>query len=366
MKFAVPQQQLVQSLTIIGRIVSSRAVLPVLTGVLLAAGDGELRLVGSDNETWMELTTPATVAAAGSLVVPARYLTELVRRIPPEPVAVTGDAAQRSLNLSWSRGRLTVHGFDPAEFPLTPEVVPVGSFELPRDNLRRLTRQTLFAASNDLTRVVFTGLLFALEGDQLSLVATDGFRLAVAGASLAGPAPVPMQAILPARVLGELAAMLDANGPPVSIGIGKALATFQTASLRMVTRLLEGQFPPYRQVIPREFSTTLTTGREVFEAACDLALAALRESGHAMRLDLSPGQVRIQANAPERGELEGEMPATIEGEPLRIAFNPRYLLEGLRAVDAAEVRCRFTGSNGPACLEGGESFLYVVLPVRLE
>ncbi|MDQ7794627.1 MAG: DNA polymerase III subunit beta [bacterium] len=366
MNFAVPQQQLVQSLTVISRIVSSRAILPVLTGVLLEAGDGQLRLVGSDNETWLELSIPATVAAAGSLVVPARYLTELVRRIPPEQVSVDADLSQRSISLSWSRGRLTVQGFDPAEFPLTPQVVPSAGFEIPRDQLRRMVRQTLFAASTDTTRIVFTGLLIAVEEGQLSLVATDGFRLAVTRGALPGKLDGELQSVLPGRVLGELAGLIEGDGPPVSVGIGKSLAAFETSSLRVVTRLVEGQFPPYRQVIPREFRTTLTIERQALEAACDLALAALRESGQAMRLDLAPDSLRIQANAPERGQLEGELPAALEGEPLRIAFNPRYLLEGIRVVSAASVVCRFTGPNGPACLEGEDGFLYVVLPVRLE
>ncbi|HSW09537.1 MAG TPA: DNA polymerase III subunit beta [Bacillota bacterium] len=368
MQFSLPQSQLLQSLNIINRAISSRSVLPILTGVLLEARDGALRLVGSDNETWMELSVPATVAAAGSLVVPARYLMELVRRIPSVQVSLNANMTQRTLNVSWGRGKLAVHGFDAADFPGVPQVIGEVEFEVGRVDLLRMIRQTHFAMSSDATRAVFTGTLVTRDDDRLTLVTTDGFRLALSATRVALPAGQELGAIVPGRVLGDLAAIIDGEGPSIQLSLSKQLICFRSGSLQVVTRLIEGHFPPYRQVIPRDFPTSIQTDRTALEQACDLALAALRESGQAMRLDLSPARLLIQANAPERGDLEEEVPVQFEGEPMKVAFNPRYFVEGIRVIETQEVRCRFTGSGSAACVygKGQENFLYVVLPVKVE
>ncbi len=369
MQFSLPQPQLLQSLNAVNRTISSRSVLPILTGVLLEAGDGALRLVGSDNDTWMELSTPATVAAAGALVVPARYLLELVRRIPSGEISLSANMTQRSLNVSWDRGKLAVHGFDVGEFPVVPEVSGENEFEVGRLDLLRMIRQTQFALSADATRVVFTGTLVTCDNDRLTLVTTDGFRLALSsGGGALPPGGDELKAIVPGRVLGDLAAIIDGEGPAVKVSMSKQLVSFQSGSCRIVSRLIEGQFPPYRQVIPRDFSASLQADREGLEQACDLALAALRESGQAMRLDLGPGRLVIQANAPERGDLEEEVPVQFEGEGLKIAFNPRYFGDGIRAIDVQEVLCRFTGPGSAACMfgKGQDNFLYIVLPVKVE
>lgn len=368
MQLSLPQAQLLQSLNIINRTISSRSVLPILTGVLLEARDGALRLVGSDNETWMELSVPATVAAAGSLVVPARYLMELVRRIPYGQVSLNVNATQRSLNVSWGRGKLAVHGFDAAEFPMIPQVVGEAELEIGRLDLLRMIRQTHFALSADATRAAFTGTLVTRDDDRLTLVTTDGFRLALSATRVALPAEQELGAIVPGRVLGDLAAIIDGEGPSIQVTMSKQLMSFRSGPLQVVTRLLEGHFPPYRQVIPRDFPTSIQTDRTALEQACDLASAALRESGQAMRLELSPERLLIQANAPERGDLEEEIPVQFEGEPMKVAFNPRYFVEGVRAVETQEVRCRFTGPGSAACVygKGQDNFLYVVLPVKVE
>jgi DNA polymerase-3 subunit beta len=368
MQFSLAQAQLLQSLNIINRTISARSVLPILTGVLLEARDGALRLVGSDNETWMELSIPATVAAAGSLVVPARYLMELVRRVPAGPVSVNANMTQRSLNMSWGRGKLAVHGFDAADFPIVPQVRGEVEFEVSRPELLRMIKQTHFALSADATRIVFTGTLVTRDDDRLTLVTTDGFRLALSATRIALPEGAELNAIVPGRVLGDVAAILDGEGPAVQVSMSKQLACFRSGSLQIVTRLIEGQFPPYRQVIPRDFPSSMQVDRTALEAACDLALAALRESGQAMRLELGPGRLLIQANAPERSDLEEEVPVQFEGETMKIAFNPRYFVEGIRVIDTEEVLCRFTGPSSAACVygKGHDNFLYVVLPVKVE
>jgi DNA polymerase-3 subunit beta len=370
LNFSVTQQQLLQALTTVGKVVSPRAMVPVLTGVLVEAREGSLQLLGSDNETWLHFTVPATVAAAGSLVIPARYLTELVRRIAPETVTATADLGQRSLNLSWSRGRIALNGFDAGEFPLVPEVNPTIAFELPRYRFRQMVRQTVFAASSDATRAIFTGILIVEdpEGRALEMVATDGFRLARTVCPLEKGMEQGLQAVIPGRVMTEVAGMLDGEGPAVQIGVGRALVSFSSGSFRLVSRLIEGQFPPYRQVVPRDFRVGLTVDRAALEGACDLAFAALRDSGQPVCLEMAEGVLRLTGTMPDRGQIEEELAATVEGDPFRIAFNPRYLLEGVKAIDADRVICRFTTPTGAACLqaEGDDAFLYIVLPVRLE
>ena len=368
MQFSLPQPQLLQSLNAINRSISSRSLLPILTGVLLEAGDGALKLVGSDNETWMELSIPATVAAAGSLVVPARYLMELIRRIPSGQVSLSANVTQRSLNISWDRGKLAVHGFDAAEFPIIPEVTGGTELEIARLDLLRMIRQTQFALSADATRAVFTGTLLTRDDDRLTLVTTDGFRLALSAARVALPPEGELKAIIPGRVFGDLAAIIDGEGPPVRVSMSRQLVCFRSGPLHIVSRLIEGQFPPYRQVIPRDFPTSFQADRTMLEQACDLAVAALRDSGQAMRLDLSVGRLLVQANAPERGDLEEEVPIQFEGETMKIAFNPRYFVEGIRVIDAQEVLCRFTGPGSATCVygKGQDNFLYVVLPVKVE
>jgi len=337
MQFNLPRPVFAHALAAVGRVISDHAHQPVLTGVRLEAGEGKLRLLGSDNyETWMCLSVPVTAMSAGSVVVPARHLTALVSRIPAEHLTAATDPGKRSLNLSWSTGRLGVQGFDPADFPCVPDVAPTCSFEVDRGSFRRLVRQTLFVLPSKAHHGVLTGALLTREDGYLAMVATDGHRLAVARIPVPDGLADGCQAVIPGKALGLVARLLDGDGPPVKVDLGQSLACFQSDGLTVVTRLLGGQFPSYRRVIPGDALTTLKVERKAFENVCALALAILRDSGRAMQLDLADAQkgtVRVRADVVERGSSEEELAAAqVDGAPLKIAFNPRYLLEALGRV----------------------------------
>lgn len=369
MKFKVVQEQLSNGLQLVQRAVSTRAPMPVLTGILVETTPDGLSLTATDQEIGVRVVIPATVAAEGALVLPSR-LGEIVRKIPFGDISVEGDDTNHTATITWERSRFVIHGFPAAEFPPLPEPSDANGYTLPKNELRRLVRQTGFAVSHDDSRPVFTGVLFVLEGSSIRLVATDGFRLALAEGEIAGRnGDADGEVIIPGRALAEVARVLGEEGDgPVRISLADKRIFFETSRERVVCRLIDGQFPPYKQVIPKQFVTKVTCASQALLDACERASLIAREPGQAVRLEINGSGMVVSASAPEVGNVREEIPIESQGDSLEIAFNPRYLIEGLRNIDSDKVNYEFTGPLSPSCMrpvENEQSFTCIVLPMRL-
>ena len=369
MRLTIDQADLHTALQVASRAVATRSTLPALAGVLLIAEPEQLRLIATDLELAIEALAPARVEAEGSVVLPGRHFAELVRRLPGGEVRLEVDEGHRAV-LSWQRSRFTIHGMDPRLFPAVPRISAEGTVVFQPEVLRGVLRRTTFAVSHDETRPILTGVCFQVEGDRLRALATDGFRIAVCQAALERPAEgAPASLVIPGRSLGEVARLLPGEGIGRMV-IDATQVGFQLGEIRLISRLIEGAYPPVLDLVPAEYPTRVQMATREFQEACERA-ALLSDTRQAarwlIRLTVEPGRVIITASDPEIGEAREEVPAQVEGEGMTIGFNARYLVDGLKAIETDEVYFELTEPLKASRLRGvgADDFFYIVLPVKI-
>jgi len=347
------------------RAVSSRASLPILTGILLDASDECLRLCGNDLELGIETYVNAHVSEPGQTVLPARYLVDIVKTMPSGEVAIDVAAGENSAAIKWQRTELTIQGQPPEEFPVLAEAGRTGH-RLKSVDFRKLARQTLFACSRDETRPVLTGALLHVTEDSATCVATDGFRLAYSQvAAESDPEATDVRVVVPSRALQEVSRLAVAEGQLTLVSLDN-FVSFGTDGTRLVSRLQEGQFPDYQQILPKEFLSRIELDRQELSDACERAALIATDAANAINLKVAPEKIIITAQATDVGSVYEELDAATDGEELDIAFNARYLMDGLKAVNSDTIVFEATGNLGPARLTGAgdDRFFYILLPLR--
>lgn len=368
MRFVASQADLAAALATASRAVSSRNPMPILSGVLLTASGQSVTINATDLSLAMETSVPADVAEPGSVVLPARYFTEIVRRLPPGPVSVNVDPVGHTATVEWDKSRFTVHGQAADHFP--PSALPdrEPDYRLPQPRLRELIRQTVFAVSADVTRPILTGVNVIFEPPVVTFLATDGVRAvrsrvdvqALGGAGAA-------TAVLPARTLQELARLLDESETDVSIYMSDRLVSFDLGNVRLFSRVLDGEFPTTALLKLFENAKAITRVRlphSFLHDACERAGLIVRGESAQIKLDISGNEMTVQAIAAEVGQVYEEIAATVDGDPLQIYMNPHLVLDGLRAVTADDVLMEFSGTHSAVHMKKGEGddFLYVLMP----
>lgn len=372
MRFQTAQEALSAGIGAAQRAVSTRTTIPALTGILVEAdaptsgGSPGVRLSATDHEIGIQAFIPADVAVAGAVVLPARIFGELVRKVPPQDITVDVDPQNHTATLAWGRSHFTIHGYAADQYPLLPPFDGDGGFVVDQDALKNLFRRAHFAVSHDETRPQLTGALFLAEAQGLRLVATDGFRMAVAAIPVAEGPGDPVEVILPGRALAELGRLAGSEGQAARVRIAENQVFFDLGGVRFLSRVVDGPFPNWQAVIPKEFKGATVVDTRAFLDACERAALLAREGPAVVRLGLQPEALVVTANTPEVGKGYEELAAAGEGEAAEIAFNARFLIEGLRAVDAESVRFDISGPVNPCRLAGvdDDGYLYIVLPVR--
>jgi DNA polymerase-3 subunit beta len=370
MKFKVAQEKIASGLQLVQKAAASRPAIPILSGILVQTSPEGLTLTATDQEIGVRVSIPAMVAVDGAFVFPSR-IEAIVRKIPFGEIAFEVDQANNSATISWERSRFVIQGFPASDFPALPEPSGIPPITLAQGELRRLIRQTGFAVAHDDSRPVFTGVLLGVVDANLRLVATDGFRLAVAEAPLLShEAENKGDVIVPGRSLAEVGRIFgEESDGTVRLSLAGNHAFFETATERVVCRLIEGQFPPYKQVIPQQFVTKLICSTQGLLFACERAALIAHEVGQAIRLQISGATLVLSASKAELGSIREEVAAESQGDSLEIAFNPRYLIDGLRNITGDRMVYEFTGPLSPSCMKPDNpeegAFTYVVLPMRL-
>lgn len=375
MKIRVERDGLADAVAWVARSLPSRPPVPVLGGVLLdAGGDGgsdALTVSGFDYEVSATVGVPATIADGGRTLVSGRLLADITKALPAQPVEIAVDGARASITCGSARFSLpTMPVEDYPQLPAQPDLAG----EVAGDAFAQAVAQVAVAAGKDDTLPMLTGMRVEISGENLTLVATDRFRLAMkefnwSPAQELGDASV----LVPARTLADAAKSLGTSGSTVQVGLasGDGLLGLTGSGKYTTTRLLDAEFPPYRQLLPSEHScravidvSTLT------EAIKRVSLVA--ERGTQVRLEFGDGSLRLSAGGDDEGSAEEELPVDFEGEPVAIAFNPGYLADGLAALHADRAELTFTTPNRPALLkpadENGDvvpGYLYLLMPVRL-
>jgi DNA polymerase-3 subunit beta len=367
MKLTVPREKLLAALQITSRAVSTRATLPSLGGIQLEATDGSLTLRATDMELGLSTTLDdAQVEAPGTVLLPGRLLGDVVRSLPPGDVTLALRAEQRDVEITASNARFHLRTLPAEDFPRLPELADDGA-TLPAGPLAETIDRVARAASRDEVRPILTGVLFQAEGSTLTMVATDSYRLSVKHTQLESALPEAIEANVPARALRELARIVAQGGAEeVALSLARNQAVFRTGGVLLSSRLIEGQFPSWRQLIPESFEHEVRLPRgELLEVARRISQLAQRNAP--LRFAFAEGELTVAAETPEVGDASEAIPAPYSGEPLEIAFNPQFVVEGIESVDGEELVMKLSSPLRPGLLEPVESedFSYLVMPIRL-
>ncbi|PHJ37784.1 DNA polymerase III subunit beta [Desulforamulus profundi] len=363
MKIICTRQNLIQGVSTAQRAVSAKNPLPVLSGILLTARDNRLELQATDLEMGIQCIIPCNVQEEGSIVLPAKYLGEIVRRLPDAPIQIETTQSTNAV-ISYGQSEITINGFQAEEFPSFPNPQGKNSLALPEEELKEYLRQILFATSPDENRPVFTGVLMEIFDGQIRFVATDTHRLALRDVKTTAEVS-DINVIIPGKTLNELARVIGAADKEVTISLGDKQVIFGMEDTLLISRLIEGQFPNYRQVIPQGYKTRVRVKTKDILEAVERASLLARVGTQIIRLNIEEEKIVISANT-EVGKIHEEVPVYLQGEPMQIAFNALYLIDALRANGSENIYLDMSGPLSPGILRpvGGEDYLSLVLPVR--
>jgi len=365
MKITATKQSLLDALLVVSRAVSARAALQALSGILITA-DGEARLRATDMELGLDVGLEGEIEGGGSVVLPGRLLVEVVRSLPDGPVTLALREAEKDVEITAGSSKFHLRTLAAEDFPRFPE--PEGDpVELPAEALRDTINRVARAASRDEARPVLTGVLVTADGEQLTMVATDSYRLAVKRTKLESAVPERLEANVPARALRELARLIETAGDEaLRVWLTRNQALFRVGQVSLSSRLIDGQFPNHDQLLPDSYEHEVKLPRsELLEVTRRVSQLAQRNA--ALRLSFSEGELVVSAETPDLGDARESLPAPYSGELLEIGFNPEFVRDGLESIDADEVVLKLISPLRPGLLEPSDAddFSYLVMPIRL-
>lgn len=378
MKFICTQKDLSTHLSFVSRAVPSRPTHPVLANIFIHADLSAHRvtLVGFDLSLGIKTSFSAQVLQEGRITVPAKLLTDIVVRLPDGDLTL--ELVEDTISLTSIYGQYEVRGMSADEFPELPVIQQGEVMQLPIEGLLSGLQGSLYAASTDETKQILTGVHLVTESDALEFAATDGHRLSVVvpmltdGESVTTDHPrYSLDVTIPAKTLRELERMLASQQEVSTVDVWSepGQVIFEWGDQRLTSRLLEGSFPNYRQLLPRQFSRQMTAERRLFTAALERIAVIADRKNNIVKLTLDPVNqvVILQVDAQEVGSGRESLPAQISGEPLDVAFNVKYLLDGLKSFSTTEVQLQLNTASSPVILHplGGTKMTYLVMPVQI-
>lgn len=367
MKLSLPRSSLLSTLQLVSRVVSTRTTLPSLAGILLAADDDAVRVRATDMELAVTRALDgATVERSGTVLAPGRLLADVARNLPEGEVRLEHRVEQGDLEITAGAARFHLRTLNLDDFPRLPEFDADG-VTLPAGPLAATIDRVARAASRDEVRPILTGVLLEAEDTRLTMVATDSYRLSVKHNELERPVPEPLSANVPARALRELSRAISAESPDgVEIAMPGNQVLFRAGPVLISSRLIEGQFPSWRQLIPESFEHEVRLPREEL-LDVTRRIGQLAQRNAPLRLAFAEGELTVAAETPDVGDASESIPAPFSGEPLEIAFNPQFLTDGIDSVDGEELTLHLSSPLRPGLLRpvGREDFSYLAMPIRL-
>jgi len=384
MRASCLQENLSRGLSVVGRAVATRPTLPVLSHVLLSTDQSQLKLAATDLELFIVCRIGAKVENEGAITIPARLFADLINSLPQERVDLT--LTDQTLNLSCARNEADIKGIDAQEFPLIPEPQDGQQILLDPESLRQMISQVAFAAATDESRPILTGVLVRFDENMLTMAAADGFRLSIRHTPLPAPVAQPISVVVPAKALHELARISSDEEAPIGLYITPARSQVlfhlqgdagankgRISDIDLVSQLIEGNFVNYRQIVPTSHATRTILNTEDFLKACKTADIFARSEANVVHLEIDPGStpgsgtVKMTASSAEMGDSVGELDASVDGDPVTIAFNARFLIELLTVVDSAQVVLETTTHSSPGVIRplGSDEFVHVIMPMHI-
>ena len=374
MKIICEQQDLNRRLSLIRHAVPNRSPMPILTYMQLVAAQGHLKLTATNQEISITCRLDGDVMEEGSTTVPAKMFIELIGSLRPGLVELVADEETHSIYIRSQGVNTTMKGMDPSEYPTIPSAegdeTPV---QLDAKQVKEIITQVAFAAADDDTRPVLTAVYVDTRDEQLTFAAADSYRLAVRSTPLPAGAHIEDNILIPAKTLTELARILPNKGTvEMIVTPNRSQVLFHTPNVDLVSRLIEGKFPPFRGIIPKEYTTRAIIETREFAAAVRTVMPFARDSSNITRLklrggnsELEPGELTVEATAEDVGSSVSTVHASIDGPEQKIIFNARYLAEVLAVIDTPEVALEITNEMRPVVIRpvGSEDYTYIIMPM---
>jgi DNA polymerase III subunit beta len=363
MKFSATKEKLLEGLQQVQNVVSTRTTLPILSNVLLQAGDSTVHLTTTDLDVGVRGSFEAEVEKEGATTLPARRLFNIVRELPVSEIQVDVDG-KNTASIRSGQSFFKILGLPEEEFPPLPKFEDAKVVTIRQKDLRDGLRKTSYAISTDETRYVLNGLLFSFKDNKLTLVATDGRRLAMVDIELEIPRSQETDIIVPTKAVTELQRLLADDGD-VKVSVASGQISFDLNKTLLVSKLIEGNYPNYKQVIPAEAKERVTLEKETFLNSLRRVSLLASEKSNSIKLNFSKNNIDITANTPEVGEAKESLPVQYKGRDFSIAFNPEFLMAPLRALTEDEVFLDLIDEMSPGVLKIQTPFLYVLMPMRI-
>jgi DNA polymerase-3 subunit beta len=364
MKFTGNRQRLLDAFTIVGAVVSTRAIKPILQNLRMVVGKDGATLMATDLEVAIRWRTPLDeVSEGGDVVIPVARVLGILRETTAEKIVF--ESKDRTLNLICGKSRFKILGEDPEEFPVIPAFEDNKSLVFQRDPFRSLIKKTHFAAARERSRFAFNGVRLQVEGDVARMIATDGKRMAVMAVPVENPDNIVTGHIIPTKGLMMFERVLTDADATLRVSVDDRQVMIKTTQAEVSSRLVDGAFPKYESVIPKDSVLRASFKKEELLAAMRQAKLLTNEESRSVKLTFQEDKLILSSRATDVGEAIVEIDTKMEGTPIEVAFNPDFVIEGLSAIAANEVTLRVSGKDTPSRIDGEENYVYVVMPVTM-
>lgn len=374
MKVVLNRADLLKGISTVQSAVAAKNTMPILANVLLEAREKKLEFVATDLDMGIRCSVPAEVVEKGSITINAKKLSDIVRELPEASVDIEIDDNQKMI-LVCQKSQFKIHGLPKDDFPILPEVKKEKVFKIKGSLLQTMIHRTIFAVSTDETRYVLNGVFFQVENEKLKMVATDGHRLAYIHKKLEGKEEGKTSVIIPTKTLNELSKAISdlSKGKDEKEDIMVEVVTtenqikFTLEGVEIISRLIEGQFPNYEQVIPKESDKKIEVSTSELSSATKRVAILTSEKSNSIRYQIKPGKISISSKTPDMGEAKEEVDASYKGEEISIAYNARYVLDVLKNIGTDQVSVELTQPLSPGILKPKDDadYLCVIMPMRV-
>jgi len=363
MKITCQKERLLMAISQIQGAVSPKTTLPILANVLIEAEAGILTLTATDLDIGIQYKIPVEVAEPGASTLPAKRLFSIIRELPEGDVEITISSAHVGV-ITCGSAYFRVVGIGREEFPKLPEFPDAKNYEIPQTMLKEMINKTSYSMCHDESRYVLNGIYVSVKSNKMTMVATDGRRLALIEKHVNLPKGAELDMIIPEKAVQELVKILNGEGV-VNIVLAKNQIAFKLQNCMLISRLIEGSYPNFRQVIPEGLEQKITLNREELLAAVKRSTLVANDRSNSIKLNFTPQHLVISANTPDVGESRESINIPYTGKDIEVAFNPNYIMDVLKNLEDQEVMFEVTDSVNPGIIRTGSEFLYVIMPMRL-
>jgi DNA polymerase III subunit beta len=375
MEIKCSKESLYQGVQGVERIVSTRSTLPIIGNILLEAGKSKLKISANNLEIGMEVNVKATVESEGAVLVPAKVFSGIVAKLPDTEITIK-TLEKGQIRISYKQSNFMINGLSPDEFPALPKIKEGKNIAIDAKVLSEMIDQTVFSVSMSEDKYVLSGVLMEFGKAQVSgdatnirMVSTDGYRLSKKGSRLAGSVPFETSVIVPAKALTEVSRVIqsDMDGDAEIMLAGEHIA-FKYKDVYIVSRLIQGQFPDYKQVIPKSSETKVTMDTKMFLSAVERAAVIASSSANILKIEVKSGKLYVAATAPDVGSVNEVVEAEVKGgEKATVAFNARLIMDALKVISEEKIVLELSGPLSPGVIRpvGGEDYTYIIMPIRV-